>query len=85
MPNWSEILEEIQSTEVTKNSESAPDLIRRKYLNELHAYTERNVIAYYSGWLSKLGIEGVNINDEHKNGFMGAVHQLDRVCGLDLH
>lgn len=46
--------------------------------------TGRNVIAYYSGFLSKPGILLLDINDEDMNGFMMAVHKLDRKKGLDL-
>lgn len=91
MPNWSEVLEEIKKVEFEINSQSAsmaaqsaPDLVRRNYLNTLFRKTGRNVIAYYSGWLSKPNIEGAQINDEDKNGIMMAVHELDRSVGLDL-
>jgi ClpP class serine protease len=42
------------------------------------------VIAYYSGFLSKPGLQLLDINDEDMNGFMMAVHRLDRRLGLDL-
>lgn len=60
------------------------DVVRREYLSKLHAHTGRNVIAYYSGFLSKPGVGQQEINDEDKNGFMMAVHRLDRSKGLDL-
>ncbi|MBM2825075.1 MAG: Serine protease [Dehalococcoidales bacterium] len=63
---------------------SAVDIVRRKYLKLLFEYTERNVIAYYSGFLSKPGVLQADISDEDKNGFMMAVHKLDRSKGLDL-
>jgi ATP-dependent protease ClpP protease subunit len=53
-------------------------------LQQLHGKTQRNVIAYYSGFLSKSNIFGLEINDEDKNGFMMAIHKLDRTKGLDL-
>ena len=53
-------------------------------LRSVHQHTGRNVIAYYSGWLSKQLVVGMEINDEDKNGFMMAVHKLDRAKGLDL-
>jgi len=88
MPNWKDILGEINNT---KNahlgaSNSASDLVRRNYLQKLQAHTGRNVIAYYSGWLSKPRAPqpDVNINDEDKNGFMMAVHQMEKNAGLDL-
>ena len=58
-------------------------LVRQKYLSELQKHTDRNIIAYYSGWLSKQPLFGMEINDEDKNGFMMAVHKLDRKKGLD--
>ncbi len=61
------------------------DTVRRKYLKELHAYTKRNTIAYYSGWLSKPpNIMNLGIVDEDKNGFMMACHRIDKALPLDL-
>ena len=82
MPNWNQILQEIQGIQF--QAALALDAIRRKYLDELHKHTSRNIIAYYSGWLSKPGIGQPEINDEDKNGFMLTVHELDRSKGLDL-
>jgi len=86
MPNWGDVLGEIVRLRdsLGQQSRSALDSIRRKYLKELHAHTGRNIIAYYSGFLSKPDIEQSEINDEDKNGFMMAVHRLDRKKGLDL-
>lgn len=84
MPNWSEVLREIGNVDAELKSLSAPDQVRRKYLKKLFEKTRRNTIAYYSGWLSKPNIEGIHINDEDKNGFMMAVHELNRSDGLDL-
>lgn len=86
MPNWSDVLQEIHSVAGQHNAaaKSAADIVRRKYLGELHNFTERNVIAYYSGFLSKPDVLQTEINDEDKNGFMMAVHRLDRTKGLDL-
>jgi len=82
MPNWNDVLREISLPLV--QAQQSLDLVRRKYLDLLHKHTGRNVIAYYSGFLSKPGISGLDINDEDKNGFMMAVHKLDRKKGLDL-
>ena len=82
MPNWSVILGEIQ--EAAQDGNTGHDAVRRKYLNELHNHTGRNVIAYYSGFLTKIGVQGIQINDEDKNGFMACVHKMDRSKGLDL-
>jgi hypothetical protein len=84
MPNWDYVLKEILKETNDPNGDSAPDKVRKKYLMQLHAHVGRNIICYYSGWLSKPKIEGVEINDEDKNGFMLCVHKLDRSKGLDL-
>lgn len=60
------------------------NVVKTRYLQELSRHTGRNVIAYYSGFLSKPGISGTEINDEDKNGFMMTVHELHREKGLDL-
>ncbi len=78
MPSWHSILEEI------RQRGGIHDVIRREYLAKLHSLTGRNVIVYYSGWLQKSGLPGAHVNDADKNGFMTAVHKLDRSKGLDL-
>jgi hypothetical protein len=83
MPSWNDVLEEIQA------AGSTHDVTRRKYLKQLHEYTGRNVIAYYSGWLQKgqlqrQGVTGFEVNDGDKDGFMATIHELDRSKGLDL-
>lgn len=78
MPNWHEIGQNIQQIG------SPYDVIRREYLRELSNYTGRNTIIYYSGWLQKQHIEGVDVNDADKNGLMTVIHKLDRTKGLDL-
>lgn len=86
MPNWKDVLEEIQKVRSghSEQAKAAVDIVRRAYLKQLHQHTGRNVIAYYSGFLSKPGIDAAEITDEDKNGFMMAVHKLDRKKGLDL-
>jgi ClpP class serine protease len=84
MPSWADILTEIQ-TEAQANPQDNPiDTVRRRHLTALHQHTQRNVIAYYSGFLSKPGIAGLTITDEDKNGFMATIHNMDRSKGLDL-
>ena len=81
MPDWNEVLREIQDHKL----ESPLDSVRRKYLNKLSEKTGRNVIAYYSGWLNAARPSPVLvINDEDKNAFMATIHELDRSKGLDL-
>jgi ATP-dependent protease ClpP protease subunit len=82
MPDWNQMLEELSAIEVGAINKF--DTIRRRYLTQLHELTKRNVIIYYSGWLQKPDIAGTEINDEDKNGFMTALHQLDHRKGLDL-
>ena len=85
MPNWGEVLNQIQRqvSSSAAAAQGAVDIVRRSYLKQLHEHTGRNIIAYYSGFLSKPEIQS-EINDEDKNGFMMAVHKLDRKLGLDL-
>ena len=78
MPDWNQILNEI------KEAGSTHDIIRRRYLKKLHQLTGRNVIIYYSGWLQKRNLDGIEVNDADKNGFMAVIHGLDRSKGLDL-
>lgn len=82
MPNWHQVLEEIQSTKF--QLERPDEIIRRKYLKGLHQKTERNIITYYSGFLTKSNKSGIEINDDDKNSFMTCVNKLDRSLGLDL-
>ena len=82
MPNWNNVLKEIAVEQATSMA-SPHDVIRRRYLAELFEYTGRNVIAYYSGFLTK-PVQGIEVNDEDKNGFMLCINELDRSKGLDL-
>lgn len=86
MPNWGEVLKEITKERQHGQVQAAKalDSVRHGYLLALHKKTQRNVITYYSGFLSKPGIFQQDINDEDKNGFMMAVHGLDKKKGLDL-
>lgn len=77
MPNWHDILNEIQKIG------SPFDVIRRDYLKSLSDYTGRNTIVYYSGWLQK-NVQGTEVNDSDKTGLMTVINGLDRTKGLDL-
>ena len=79
MPNWGQVLAEIQGTRV----DNPLDTIRRKYLKIMNEYTGRNVIAYYSGFLQKNNPNSA-IDDNDKNALMQAVYGLDKTKGLDL-
>ena len=78
MAGWDDILNQIQTTP------SQLDVVRQLYLNNLQQYTGRNVIAYYSGWLSKGNANNTDINDNDMPGFMNAVKGVDTSKGLDL-
>ena len=86
MPNWNEVFQEILGSQSQGQilQANANNIVRHKYLRALQSRTGRNIIAYYSGWLSKGSIQLSDINDEDKNGFMTTVHKLDRSLGLDL-
>ena len=65
------------------------DFVRRKYLAELAQRTGRNLIVYYSGWLQKEDYVRSSpgsfaLTDADKNGFMAAIHNMDRNRGLDV-
>lgn len=78
MPSWGDVLNKLNGTL------HPMDEMRRRYLSIMHQYTGRNVIAYYSAFIQKLGFEGTEIDDNDKNAFMQAVCGLDRSKGLDL-
>ncbi len=85
MPNWTEILYELQSTSLSHGS--AYDKIRRKYIRQLQLYSKRNIICYYSGWLQKPEnqfFNSVSVNDIDKNGLMSVINGLNENVGLDL-
>lgn len=78
MAGWNDVLKEINETQSTY------DYIRRKYLKELSEYTSRNVIAYYSGWITHPSASNTDISDSDMTGFMNCVQGLDCDKGLDL-
>ena len=86
MANWHDVLNEISKHQQDHALASAQtiDLVRRKYLKELANLTNCNVIAYYSGFLTKPNVEGIDINDDDTNAFMSCIHGMDRAKGLDL-
>ncbi|WP_137179456.1 SDH family Clp fold serine proteinase [Roseomonas sp. AR75] len=86
MPNWSDVLDEVNRSAQRHQRDLAGvfDTVRRRYLKKYFKKTGRNTIAYYSGWLTRSSIAGLEIRDEDKNAFMMAVHNMDRSKGLDL-
>ncbi|HRK26720.1 MAG TPA: hypothetical protein PK239_05445 [Chitinophagales bacterium] len=83
MPNWNQVLDEINRARLAQDP-LALDTVRRKYLTQVSEITGRNAIAYYSGWLQKPGYVDASINDKDKTAFMTNIHGLDRAKGLDL-
>lgn len=77
MPSWGEILNR-------KNQGESIDDITKEYLRKISEVTNRNTIAYYSGWLQKPNVASMAINDGDKNGFMSTIYGLDRSKGLDI-
>lgn len=84
MPNWNEVIDEIQLEQEKNPSANPLDTVRRKYLKKVSEITGRNTIAYYSGWLQKPTAAGTAVGDKDKSGFMLAINKLDRSQGLDL-
>ena len=78
MPSWGDVLNKLNC------APNPMDEMRRRYLGIMHQYTGRNVIAYYSAFIQKSGVDGTGIDDNDKNAFMQAVCGLDRSKGLDL-
>lgn len=87
MPSWGELLSELQD-HIDANGQSVPGLsldeLRNKYLLALSGYTNRNTIAYYSGWLKPGKTQNIDINDSDITGFMNSIKGLDGNKGLDL-
>jgi len=81
MASWSEILNE---ADASKDPISFLNQKRTTLLNSIHTYTGRNVITYYSSWLTKPQAPDIDINDSDKNAFMQAIYKMDKSKGLDL-
>lgn len=81
MASWSELLNE---TEKAKEPIAFLNAKRSQILLEMSNHTGRNVITYYSSWLTKPQAPDTEINDLDKNAFMQAIYQMDKSKGLDL-
>lgn len=84
MPNWSEVISEIQVEQQRHPQQNPLDTVRRRYLKQIFDITGRNTICYYSGWLQKPLAPDTAVNDKDKSGFMLTINKLDRSKGLDL-
>lgn len=67
-----------------KNEVGTPIEHLKRYVDLLHNHTKRNVIVYYSGWLSVPEGLPTGINDLDMNGFMAMTYGLNFKKGLDL-
>ncbi|HKK74728.1 MAG TPA: hypothetical protein VJ953_06635 [Saprospiraceae bacterium] len=84
MPNWNEVILEIQKEQEITPDKNPLDTVRRRYLKKIFEISGRNTIAYYSGWLQKSQAPGTAVNDKDTSGFMLTINKLDRSKGLDL-
>ncbi|WP_420788934.1 SDH family Clp fold serine proteinase [Shewanella algae] len=85
MPGLNEVIAEMHTPTPAGEAVGA-DAVREKYIKLLAEYRKRNVICYYSGWLTTNGhpVPNLLIDDNDKNGFMNAVYEMDCKKGLDL-
>ena len=81
MASWSEILNE---ADASGDAISFLSNKRSRLLSDISKYTGRNVITYYSSWLTKPQAPEVDISDSDKNAFMQAIYKMDKSKGLDL-
>ena len=81
MASWSELLSEANRL---ANPVEYLDARRQEFLTKISEKTGRNVITYYSAWLTKPGLANLDIVDADKNAFMQAIYQMDKTKGLDL-
>jgi hypothetical protein len=90
MPSWGEIGREIQSVEPDRISPGASqfDIVRRKYLAEMHGLTGRATIVYATKWTVPGFVppDMLSITQNDIHGFMEAVYGLtDRNLDLIIH
>lgn len=77
MPNWGEILQELQATEVSAGTPQY-DEVRAKYLSGLYEVTGRPTILYYTDWMTAVQpTQESSMVPFDVQGFMGAVHGLE--------
>lgn len=81
MPGWQQTLSELENDDSTRF-----DRQRARHLSSMSAYTGRNVLVYYSGWLHRgaAAMDGFSLSDADKAGFMACAHGVRRDRGLDL-
>ena len=81
MASWSELL---SAANRLANPIEYLDAKRQELLQEICKKTGRNIITYYSAWLTKPDIANLHIVDGDKNAFMQAIYGMEKKKGLDL-
>lgn len=81
MASWSELLSEANRL---ADPIAYLDAKRHELLSNISNKTGRNIITYYSSWLTKQNIANLDIVDGDKNAFMQAIYGMDKKKGLDL-
>lgn len=89
MSSWNDMMVRVAQMEGQADTYKAQrfDTLRRESLQGLNQYTGRNVIAYYSGWLQKPGMQSTykyHVCDADIQGLMATIYKMDRSKGLDL-
>ncbi|MBY5969903.1 SDH family Clp fold serine proteinase [Halomonas denitrificans] len=84
MPNWTEILEEMNSEMGSAGEQNPLDSVRKRHIQALSEFTGRNTICYYSSFLKNSRQPNIDITDRDKNYFMTTVCGMDSSKGLDL-
>lgn len=79
MPTWGQILNELKTSKAPAGSGWDFDGVRRKYLKELHEYTKRAVIIYYTSFLESRPVPpaDLQISLQDISGFMEAVSNVE--------
>lgn len=82
MPKLQDIRDQIHA----RNAQDYYADARAEFFSAIHQHNgERNIILYYSAFLQKPEPQyATDITNPDKNGFMSAIHGLDRKKGLDL-
>lgn len=75
MSTWGQILSEVEPNK---------DNLLLKYIGRLAKYRQRNVVVYFSSWLTPHDGGKYDINDADATGLMNAFCHLDKKKGLDL-
>jgi hypothetical protein len=70
--------------EIAQNIDNAMASERHTHLEAMYKHTGRNVICYYSGFLTSQKAGGISIDDNDLHGIMSTVHKLNKKIGLDL-